>query len=273
MMASEAELKDTDRGGDSIYETLRVIVHALILAAVVRIFLFQPFSIPSGSMIPTLLVGDYLFVSKYSYGFSKHSFPWSPDMFSGRVWAAEPKRGDVVVFKFPRDNSTDYIKRLIGLPGEKIQIIDGVLHINGNPVALKPVDDYVGPGSTCQKRVSSIRVPRYVETLPNGVSHQILKCAGNTLNEADNAGPFTVPPGHYFMMGDNRDNSTDSRFGPDDSKEKFVRRDEGVAYVPAENLIGRADMLFFSVDETAGWFAPWRWASEVRWSRFFNIIR
>lgn len=272
-MASEADIKDTDTGGDGVYETIRVIVHALILAVFVRIFLFQPFNIPSGSMIPTLLIGDYLFVSKYSYGFSKHSLPWSPNLFAGRIWAGDPKRGDVVVFKFPRDNSTDYIKRLIGLPGDKIQVIGGVVHINGKAVELKQIDDFVGPGSTCRMRASTIHVTRYVETLPGGTSHQILKCSGNAQNEGDNAGPFQVPAGHYFMMGDNRDNSTDSRFGPDDSTEMFIRRDEGVAYVPVENLIGRADILFFSVDDAARWLAPWRWPAEIRWSRFFNLIR
>lgn len=273
-MASEANIKDKETGGDSFYETIRVIVHALILAVIVRIFLYQPFNIPSGSMIPTLLIGDYLFVSKFSYGYSKHSFPWSPEIFSGRVWSGEPKRGDVVVFKFPRDNSTDYIKRLIGLPGDQIQIINGVLSINGKAVQLQRIEDFNSPGaSPCPFRTASSRVPRFIETLPNGVSHQILKCSGSNLTEGDNAGPFTVPPGHYFMMGDNRDNSTDSRFNPDDSVEKFIRKETGVGYVPAENLIGRADVLFFSVDEGASLFAPWRWPGEIRWTRFFNVIR
>src|SRR6188474_575718 len=139
-MSVEAE---NTEARSSVKDTVRVIIHALILALIVRIFLFQPFNIPSGSMIPTLLVGDYLFVSKYAYGYSRFSFPFGPDIFSGRIWAAEPVRGDIVVFKLPRDNSTDYIKRVIGLPGDEIQVIHGVLHINGKPVEREKVDEWV----------------------------------------------------------------------------------------------------------------------------------
>ncbi|MGV1014648.1 MAG: signal peptidase I, partial [Methyloceanibacter sp.] len=166
-MSVEAEKTEAKSG---MRDTIRVIIHALLLALVVRIFLFQPFNIPSGSMIPTLLIGDYLFVSKYSYGYSRYSFPFGLNLFSGRVWASEPERGDVVVFKLPRDNETDYIKRVIGLPGDEIQMIQGVLHINGKPVPKVEIDDYVVTEPSGRER----RLARFEETLPNGVSYPVL---------------------------------------------------------------------------------------------------
>jgi signal peptidase I len=193
-----------DEGG--LWETIKVIIQALLIALVVRTLLFQPFNIPSGSLVPTLLIGDYLFVSKYSYGYSKHSMPFSPPLFNGRVWAAEPKRGDIAVFKLPKDNSTDYIKRVIGLPGDRIQVIGGVLQINGTPVKRERVEDY----ETVDERGRTTRVPQYRETLPNGVSHFIVEREGDR-GYWDDTRVYTVPPGHFFMMGDNRDNSTDSR--------------------------------------------------------------
>ncbi len=260
-MSSETNVKEKEAEGGGLMDTVRVIIHALIIALLVRIFLYQPFNIPSGSMIPTLLIGDYLFVSKFSYGYSKYSFPWSPNLLDGRIFSSEPKRGDVAVFKLPRDNETDYIKRVIGLPGDKIQMINGILHINGKPIKRERVDDFVGAGSTCNYRhQEQIRVPSYVETLPNGVKYQTLDCTNGS--EGDNTQLFVVPPDHYFMMGDNRDNSSDSRFSTY----------TGVGYVPRENLIGRADIIFFSIDEDASLFEPWRWPFEIRWSRFFHII-
>lgn len=261
-MSSEANVKAKDAESGGFWDTLRVIIHALLLAVLIRIFLYQPFNIPSGSMIPTLLVGDYLFVSKFSYGYSKYALPWSPDLFDGRFLATEPKRGDVAVFKLPRDNSENYIKRVIGLPGDTIQMIDGVLHINGTAVKLERIEDFVGPQVTCQPGSSfaEIRVPRYIETLPNGVRHEVLDCREDS--SADDTQVFVVPAGHYFMMGDNRDNSSDSRSPY-----------SGVGYVPFENFIGRAEVIFFSIDEQASWFAPWRWLMEIRWSRFFDSIR
>ena len=163
-MSMSTDAKETP--GSSLWDTVRVIIHALLLALVVRIFLYQPFNIPSGSMIPTLLVGDYLFVSKFSYGYSKHSLPWSPNLFSGRIFGSEPERGDVAVFKLPRDNETDYIKRVIGLPGDRIQMIGGVLHINGKPVKRQRIEDYV----LNEGRSGEQKVTRYLETLPNGVT-------------------------------------------------------------------------------------------------------
>jgi signal peptidase I len=221
-------------------ETVRVVVHALIIAVVIRTFLFQPFNIPSGSMMATLLIGDYLFVSKYTYGYSRFSFPFSPPLFSGRIFGSNPERGDVVVFRLPRDDSTDYIKRVIGLPGDRIQMIDGVLQINGQAVKRERAEDYVGtedgPGIK--------RIKRWKETLPNGVIYY-------TLDLADNS----------FMMGDNRDNSTDSRVLSQ------------VGYVPIDNIVGRAEIIFFSVGDGEAAWKVWRWPWVVRWGRLFSIVR
>lgn len=230
-------------------ETVSVIIQALLLAVVVRTLLFQPFTIPSGSMLPNLLVGDYLFVSKYSYGYSRYSLPYAPDLFSGRIWAGEPERGDVVVFKLPRNPNIDYIKRLIGLPGDRIQVIDGILHINGEPVKREARGSW-------QPENGGPAVPVYVETLPNGASYETLDL--NPRSEGDNTRVFEVPPGHYFFMGDNRDNSLDSRFD--------------VGFVPFENLVGPARMIFFSVDNNSHPLAFWRWPADMRWSRLFEFL-
>jgi signal peptidase I len=237
-----------------IGETGRVIFHALIIAVLIRTLLVQPFNIPSGSMKATLLVGDYLFVSKYSYGYTHFSIPFSPPLFSGRIFGSEPQRGDVVVFRLPSDTTTDYIKRVIGLPGDKIQVIDGVVNINGQPIKREKADDFV----EVEEGVRGQPVKRWKETLPNGVSYYTLDLVDN--GPADNTQVYTVPPGEYFMMGDNRDNSTDSRFSQ-------------VGPVPFENLIGKAQLIFFSVYEGERAWEIWRWPFSVRWSRLFTVVR
>jgi signal peptidase I len=238
-----------------IAETVRVIFHALIIALIIRTFLFQPFNIPSGSMKETLLVGDYLFVSKYSYGYSRYSIPFSPPLFSGRIWEGTPARGDIVVFRLPKDDTTDYIKRVIGLPGDKIQMIEGVLHINGEPVKRERVEDFIEN----EEGGRTTRVKRWRETLPNGVSYTTLDLVDNGFY--DSTPVYEVPAGQYFMMGDNRDNSTDSRVLSQ------------VGYVPLQNLVGKAQIIFFSIHEGERAWELWRWPWSVRWGRLFSIVR
>ena len=226
----------------------------IILLLVIRTFLFQLFNMPSSSMTPTLLDGDYFFVSKYAYGYTHYSLPFSPPLFSGRVLGSPPQRGDVVVFRLPRDDSTDYIKRVIGLPGDRIQMIHGVLNINSEPVKREKTGDFVESTETG----SAAPVRRWRETLPNGVSYTTL----DLYDEGfwDNTGVYVVPPGDYFMMGDNRDNSQDSRTSQ-------------VGFVPFENIVGRAEIIFFSVHEGERGWAFWRWPWSVRWNRLVTIVR
>ena len=232
-----------------LLETIRTVVYAVLIALVIRTFAYEPFNIPSGSMIPTLLIGDYLFVSKLSYGYSDHSLPFSLPLISGRIFFSEPARGDVVVFKLPSDNKTDYIKRLIGLPGDTIQVIGGILYINGEAVKRRKVEDFV----TRDRQGNLNRIPRYLETLSNGQSHYILEESDRGAN--DNTPVYTVPEDHYFAMGDNRDNSSDSR---------------AIGFVPMNNLVGRAEFLFFSIEGSA--WQVWRWPWAVRFGRLFNGI-
>lgn len=241
-MVERAERKE--KGGFG--ETVKVVVQALLLALVIRTFLFQPFSIPSGSMMPTLLVGDYLFVTKWSYGFSRYSFPLSPDLFEGRVLASDPELGDVVVFRKPNEPEVDYIKRLVGMPGDTVQMRDGVLFLNGEAVPKERVDDFTDGASA---------IPQYRETLPNGVSYMTLDIT--PASTGDNTREFVVPEGHYFMMGDNRDNSADSRFD--------------VGYVPFENLVGKAQVIFFSIDDASP-LQIWEWPTSLRPSRLLTWL-
>lgn len=236
---------------DAVVEGIKTVVYALLIALVIRTFLFQPFNIPSGSMMDTLLKGDFLFVSKYAYGYSAHSFPWSLGPIAGRVWGGTPARGDVVVFKFPRDTSTDYIKRVVGLPGDRIQMRGGVLHINRVPVGMERIDDYVERLPDGRARA----VARYVETLPEGNSHHVLDHGAGSWDETPE---FEVPAGHVFVMGDNRDNSSDSR--------------ADVGYVPVENLVGRAEIIFFATDGETPFWQIWNWPWALRFERFFDTI-
>ena len=294
-MTAIPEAKKREGGG--VAETVRVVVHALIIALVIRTFLFQPFNIPSGSMKETLLVGDYLFVSKFSYGYSHYAFPWpvdaayaavtdgaanscrfvvagvrriastatpsadfcdglrSPKLFSGRVWSGTPKRGDVVVFRLPKDDNVDYIKRVIGLPGDRIQMMDGVLHINDVPVKRERISDWIDTEEGGRRTV----VKRWQETLPNGVSYTTLDMYDGH-GFLDNTQVYEVPPGNYFMMGDNRDNSQDSRVL------------SAVGYVPLENMVGRAQIIFFSIGEGEYAWQIWRWPWTVRWNRLFQMV-
>jgi signal peptidase I len=247
--AQPAEPQQTE---ESWLETIKTIVYALLIALVIRTLFFQPFNIPSASMEGTLLIGDYLFVEKFSYGYSRFSAPFGRFFPAfGRVLGTGPSRGDVVVFKLPSDDSTDYIKRVIGLPGDRIQMIDDRLYINDKVVPRARVADYV-------ERVDGYEnhVVQYRETLPNGVSYLMLD--RYTAGPFDNTQVFTVPRGHYFMMGDNRDNSDDSR--------------GDVGYVPAENMVGKAEFIFFSLDESADWWQLWKWPWAVRYSRLFHVI-
>ena len=242
--------------GESWGELAKTVIYAGLIAIVIRTFFFQPFNIPSASMENTLLVGDYLFVEKFSYGYSRYTFPFGGwpfgDKMSGRYFAHEPTRGDVIVFKFPQDNSTDFIKRLIGMPGDTIQMKQGVLFINGKAVPKKRVADYIETVDGYEHHV-----PQYEETLPEGKTYRVLDRDPD--GALDTTEEFHVPAGHYFMMGDNRDNSDDSR--------------AAVGYVPAENLEGKAEIRFFSTDGSAKVWEVWKWPFAIRYSRILTMVK
>ena len=246
---------------EEVVEIVKTVFYALLIALFLRVLLFQPFTIPSASMEPTLLEGDYIIVSKYSYGYSRHSIPFSPPVLKGRLFQRSPERGDIIVFKLPRDNRTDYIKRLIGLPGDRVQVKAGAVWVNDKPIErtalpVAVVDTGYGfsrPVMRFEEKVGEDR--RYV-TYDFGNER-------TGPNDVDNTGVFIVPEGHYFFMGDNRDNSLDSR----------VPMAAGVGMVPAENLVGKAQIILLSWHREAALFKPWTWFTEARPSRFFRILR
>jgi signal peptidase I len=249
---AEATLRDNDE----ISEFFKTALVAVFLALLIRTFLYEPFNIPSGSMKPTLEVGDYLFVYKPSYGYSRHSFPFSMAPIEGRVWTGdkEPERGDVVVFKLPTNTSVDYIKRIIGMPGDTIQVIDGRLYINRRLVPREMIGlKEIKEGSR------SYVMSQYIETLPGGVQHYIYEEADD--RPLDNTDEYIVPEGHYFLMGDNRDNSQDSRVS------------SLVGFVPQENFVGKASIIFFSTNGHAGLGEVWKWPKTIRYERLLKKIK
>lgn len=233
-------------------DTVKTIGIAVLIALSFRSFLFEPFNIPSGSMIPTLLVGDYLFVSKYSYGYSRYSFPFAAVPFEGRIMSGEPERGDVVVFRPPSKPSVNFIKRIVGLPGDKIQLKAGQLYINDKVLPRRMVGT---KSATLGYR--DVKITSYEEVMDNGKSYIIQELSDN--DRMDNTGVYQVPAGHYFMMGDNRDQSNDSRF-------------LDIGTIPYENLIGRAEFLFFSVDQSARLWEIWKWPFAIRFNRIADGI-
>ena len=241
--------------GGGLGETLRTIIYAVLIAGVLRSFAFEPFSIPSGSMKPTLLVGDYLFVSKWSYGYSRYSFPLGLGFFDGRIMGevGDIERGDVAVFRKPTDPDTDFIKRIVGLPGDRIQVQGGQLYINSERVER----EHLGQEEVISAFGRPVMLTVYRETLPGG--RQYLIYEESDTRSADNTREYVVPAGHFFAMGDNRDNSTDSRF-------------REVGFIPFENLVGRAEVIFFSHNGAARWWEVWRWPFAMRFSRFFDSI-
>lgn len=242
-------------GDETLGETAKTILIAIILALLVRTFLFEPFNIPSSSMVPNLLVGDYIFTSKYSYGYSQYSLPFGVANFQGRFMEKKPKQGDIVVFRQPTHTDIDFIKRLIGMPGDKIQMINGRLYINDEIVQR----EYVGQKLYKNEHDMSFNMSKYIETLPNGVKHVIYEKSDN--DRLDNTAQYVVPPNHYFMMGDNRDDSNDSRV-----------LDE-VGYVPFDNLVGRAELIFFSTNGKARLWEMWKWPWTIRYDRLFESLR
>jgi len=235
-------------------ENIKTLFYALVIAIIIRSLLIQPFYIPSSSMEPTLLVGDRLFVTKYSYGYSKHSFPFSPPIFKGRIISKKPKRGDIVVFKTPADNRTDYIKRLIGLPGDRVQFIDSNLYINNSEIIKSRISK--NDKIYCGKK--NIDVFTFEELLPNEKKHNTVYLKNYSFQNSD---LFIIPEDHYFFLGDNRDCSKDSRFLT------------SVGYVHKDNLIGKAQFIFFSSDRSIGSiFSFWKWNKSIRFNRFFKKI-
>jgi signal peptidase I len=242
---------------NELIEIVKTVVYALLIALFLRVIFFQPFTIPSASMEPNLYEGDYIIVSKWTYGYSHHSIPFSPPIFKGRIFEQAPKRGDIIVFKLPSNSHQDYVKRLVGLPGDRIQVTDGVLQLNGKTVARTDVGK--GPAS-CAMGLGNEAV-RYQEMIDN---RTFVTNDCGLFEEQDNTEVFVVPAGYYFMMGDNRDNSLDSRVS------EYAG---GVGFVPAENLVGKAQIVLLSWNPEASIFKPWTWVLDARPSRFFKILK
>ncbi len=268
---SEAAAAAPEKPKESWWDTIRFLLYLFVGALLLRTLVIAPFSIPSGSMLPTLMIGDYLFIAKWPYGYSRHSLPFGIGGFEGRVPAGLPDRGDVVVFRYPGPRNEDYVKRVIGLPGDTIEVRGGVVILNGAAAERRRIADYamtISPNSPCRGAPDAIRrvsgadggqlclYPRYRETLPGGRSYDIIDQIPD--GEADDFGPIVVPEGRLFVMGDNRDDSMDSRFD--------VLR-EGVGLLPVENVLGEALIAFWSTDGSAEWAKPWTWFSAARWSR------
>jgi signal peptidase I len=253
---SETATSEPKSAANETVEIIKTVFWALVIALFLRVLLFQPFTIPSASMEPNLYEGDYVVVTKFSYGYSRYSIPFGPPLFKGRIFEKPPQQGDIAVFKTPRDNHTDLIKRVIGLPGDRIQMKDGLLYINDKQVPRVPagsVKEDVGEGYIRD-------VARFRETLPNGRSY--LTDDFGPDGQLDNTDVYTVPPGNYFMMGDNRDNSADSRVPPEAG---------GVGYLPAENLVGRAQIVLVSWNKGASLFKPWTWLN-LNLNRFLHPL-
>jgi signal peptidase I len=251
-MKTSAPAKDGK--GSQAFETAKTIVYALLIALVLRIVLFQPFTIPSDSMEPALRQGDYIVVSKFSYGWSRCSLPFCPPLFHGRVGGSPPRRGDIVVFQLPRDEKQTYIKRVIGLPGDRVQLIEGRVIVNGRPIPRV----LIGPG--VDPDMPQIPVAQYRETKPDGRTYVVLQ--HTPMGDEENTDVYVVPSGQYFFMGDNRDNSLDSRWPGS----------IGVGYVPAENIVGKAQFILFSWSPGASLFRPWTWITHIQPQRFLRAL-
>ena len=237
---------------NNFISNLKSVLFAIFIALLIRSFIAEPFNIPSGSMKPNLLVGDFIFVSKWSYGYSKHSLPFSMGWSDKKLFSRIPNRGDVVVFKNPEDNRTDYIKRVIGLPGDKIKIVNGEIILNDSNIIRKKMNDFIDNDDQSSMK----RVRRYKEYIDN-LNFNILDIMDNGI--VDNTETFIVPEGHFFVMGDNRDNSQDSRF-------------KTIGYIPFDNLVGKARFIFFSL-ENSRFLEIWKWPMAIRGSRIFKTIQ
>ncbi|MEA3031450.1 MAG: signal peptidase [Sphingomonadales bacterium] len=267
-----AEAEEPEAAKQGWWGTVRFLLLVFLAALVLRTFIIAPFNIPSRSMLPRLMIGDYLFVSKWSYGYSRFSFPFGILRFEGRIWSGLPARGDVVVFRYPGARNEDLVKRVIGLPGDTVEVREGLVLLNGRALPRERIADFsspVTPNSPCEGPAvretpgdggeTLCAIPRFRETLPDGTSYEVLDQLVN--GEGDTFGPVTVPAGNLFVMGDNRDDSLDSRFDPGRP------RNPGVGLLPVENVLGRVTITFWSTDGSAAWIKPWTWFSAARWDR------